>query len=165
MQVDIREGSILEADTDAIANPADAEGKMEAGLASMITEAAGADIAQQVAAKAPIAVGAAVVTEGGRTRFKAIIHVPTMPVGAASADAKQVGQATRAALKATEDGGFKSVALPGFGTGRGGVSPEVAAAEMFAAIRSFSSSPIERVVLIDTSSDIVAAWTACIDCF
>ena len=71
------QGSILEAEADVIVNAANSHGIMGGGVAGVIKRAAGQDVEDQARAQAPIAVGQAVLTSAGKTKFKGIIHAPT----------------------------------------------------------------------------------------
>ena len=61
-----------------------------------------------------------------------------------------------------DERGFVSVAIPGMGTGVGGVAPADAAREMISAIRSFSADRLQTVVLIDVDGSMVQAWRECL---
>jgi O-acetyl-ADP-ribose deacetylase (regulator of RNase III) len=108
--------------------------------------------------QAPIPVGSAVGTSGGRTRFQAIIHAPTMPEPGMRIEPQNVALATRAALALADARGFVSVAIPGMGTGVGGVSHGDAAAMMIKEIRAFTARALKSVVLVDVDPAMVQAW-------
>ncbi|MFQ5882315.1 MAG: macro domain-containing protein [Candidatus Methylomirabilales bacterium] len=78
MQIEIQQGSILEATVEVIVNAANSQGWMGGGVAGAIKRAAGQRVEEEAVAQGPIAVGAAVLTSGGKTRFRGIIHAPTM---------------------------------------------------------------------------------------
>lgn len=71
---------------------------------------------------------------------------------------ENVGKATTAALRLAEAQGFSAVALPGMGTGVGGVDHTAAAISMIDAIRQFPARCLQRVVLVDVDSGMVTAW-------
>src|SRR5438445_6450875 len=77
MQVRLVQGSILEVDVQAIVNAANSRGIMGGGVAAVIKRAAGPEVDEEAQRQAPIPVGSAVLTSGGRTRYQAIIHAPT----------------------------------------------------------------------------------------
>src|SRR5207244_12385740 len=122
IQTRVVQGSILEGDVQAIANAANSRGIMGGGVAGVIKHAAGPEVDEEAQRQAPIPVGSAVVTSGGRTRYQAIIHAPTMPAPAMRIDPQNVALATRAALALADAKGFASVAMRGMGTGGGGVA-------------------------------------------
>jgi O-acetyl-ADP-ribose deacetylase len=158
LQVRVVQGSILEMDVQAIVNAANSRGIMGGGVAGVIKRAAGPEVDEEARRQAPIPVGSAVVTSGGRTRYRAIIHAPTMPEPAMRIDPQNVALATRAALALADTRDFASVAIPGMGTGVGGVAHADAAAMMIKEIRAFVPQTLESVVLVDVDSAMVQAW-------
>jgi len=158
LQIRVMQGSILEVDVQAIVNAANSRGIMGGGVAGVIKRAAGPEVDEEARRQAPIPVGSAVMTSGGRTRYQAIIHAPTMPAPAMRIDPQNVALATRAALALADAKGFTSVAMPGMGTGVGGVAHSDAAATMIEEIRSFVPRALETVVLVDVDPAMVQAW-------
>lgn len=158
MKIEIIQGSILEVDADFIVNPANSAGVMGGGVAGVIRRAAGEAVEKEAMAQAPIPVGAAVMTSGGKSPFKGIIHAPTMTRPAETIPAQNVRSATRAALVLAEEKQARSIALPGMGTGVGQVSPDAAAEAMIDVIRVFQAGSIRNVILIDVNPEMVAAW-------
>ena len=127
------QGSILEVNAEVIVNAANSLGLMGGGVAGVIKRAAGAEVEQEARGQAPIQVGTAALTSGGKTKFSGIIHAPTMAQPAMRIPADNVALATRAALALADEKGFTSVAVPGMGTGVGGVAHGEAAERMIAA--------------------------------
>ncbi|MGH7255849.1 MAG: macro domain-containing protein [Nitrospirales bacterium] len=158
LQILVVQGSILEADAQAIVNAANSLGFMGGGVAGVIKRAAGVGVEEEARRQAPIPVGQAVWTSGGKTGFQGIIHAPTMPQPAMRIEPRNVGLATKAALTVAEEQGLESVALPGMGTGVGGVVHGDAATEMIRAIRTFSPRRLRTVVLVDVDPAMVQAW-------
>jgi O-acetyl-ADP-ribose deacetylase (regulator of RNase III) len=66
--------------------------------------------------------------------------------------------ATRAALMMADENAFESIAIPGMGTGVGGVTPHDAAMNMVQEIRTFAPRKLRSVILIDVNPPMVAAW-------
>jgi O-acetyl-ADP-ribose deacetylase (regulator of RNase III) len=163
LKVEVVQGSILEVRADAIVNAANSLGIMGGGVAGVIKRAAGPEIEEEARRHAPIPVGQAVVTSGGRTAFKAIVHAPTMPRPAMRIAPENVALATRAALGAADAHGLMSLALPGLGTGVGGVSAADAAVHMVRAIKKFEPRALQSVVLVDIDAELVNAWRACLN--
>ena len=162
LRITVIHGSLLDADVDVIVNAANSLGVMGGGVAGVIKRAAGQIVEDEARRQGPIPVGRAALTSGGATRFKAIIHAPTMPSPGMRIPATHVGLATGAALSLTDERGFASVAIPGMGTGVGGVAPADAAREMIAAINTFSADRLQSVVLIDVDTSMVEAWRECL---
>jgi len=131
---------------------------MGGGVAGILKQAAGPDVEREACAQAPIAVGSAILTSAGTTRFKGIIHAPTMPEPGMRIPVENVARATRAALALADQRGFVSLALPGMGTGVGGVAPRDAARAMRAEIRSFQPRALQNLVLVDIDAAMVTAW-------
>ena len=154
----VLQGSILEVEAQAIVNAANSSGAMGGGVAGVIRRAAGSEVEKEAMDQAPIPVGHAVVTSGGKTLFQNIIHAPTMPTPAMRIPADNVGKATRAALTIADEHGFSTIAIPGMGTGVGGVRPTDAAARMIKEIKSFVPRLLTRVILIDVDPTMVNAW-------
>ena len=158
MQITVVQGSILDADAQVIVNAANGLGLMSGGVAGVIKRAAGAEVEREAAKDAPIRVGTAVLTSGGKTKFKGIIHAPTMPEPGMRVPVQNVTLATKAALTLADGSGFESIAVPGMGTGVGGVAHADAARAMVEAVRAFSPKALKSVVLVDVDPEMVAAW-------
>ncbi len=158
MQITIVQGSILDADAQVIVNAANSLGLMGGGVAGVIKRAAGAEVEREAVRQAPIRIGKAVLTSGGKTKFKAIIHAPTMAEPGQRSSVHNVALATKAALTLADEKGVTSVALPGMGTGVGGVSHADAARVMLDTVRAFQPRALAAVVLVDVDPQMVAAW-------
>ena len=162
MQIAVVQGSIMGVDVDAIVNAANSQGYMGGGVAGVIKRAAGIEVEDEARKQAPIPVGNAVLTSGGKTKFKGIIHAPTMPGPGMRIPARNVGLATKAALALGDSHGFTSIAIPGMGTGVGGVAHAEAAAMMIDAIKAYSAQTLRSVVLVDVDVAMVSAWRECL---
>lgn len=158
MEIHIVQGSILDVDAQAIVNAANSRGIMGGGVAGAIRRAAGDEVDREARAHAPIPLGTAVVTAAGRTSFRAVIHAPTMPEPGMAIPPENVALATRAALQAADERRLESVAIPGMGTGVGGVAPGDAARAMMNEIRAFRPASLRRIVLVDIDPSMVEAW-------
>lgn len=161
--ISVIQGSILEVETDAIVNAANSHGIMGGGVAGVIKRAAGQSVEVEARQQAPIVVGEAALTSGGRTKFKSIIHAPTMTEPATRIPPQNVAMATRAALKLADDQAFQSIAIPGMGTGVGGVHHADAAGLMVKEIRGFSPHTLKSVILVDVDPMMIQAWQACLN--
>ena len=151
-------GSILEVNAEAIVNPANSHGWMAAGVAAVIKKAAGGDVEKEAIKKGPIPIGNAILTSGGNTRFRAIIHAPTMQSPVDKIGPENVLKAVFAALKLADESGCSTLALPGMGTGIGGVDPTEAAKIMINVIKSFQPTHLKKIILVDIRDGIVDAW-------
>ena len=158
MQIIVVHGSILDADAQVIVNAANSLGLMGGGVAGVIKRAAGAEVEREAVKDAPIRVGKAVLTSGGKTKFKGIIHAPTMPEPGMHIPVQNVALATKAALALADEKGFESIAIPGMGTGVGGVAHADAARAMVEAVRAFSPRALKSVIFVDVDATMVSAW-------
>ena len=152
------QGSILDVAAEAIVNAANSLGVMGGGIAGVIKRTAGTEVENEARAQAPIPVGQAIVTSAGTLRCAAIIHAPTMEQPGMRIQPDHVAKATWAALTLADARGFRCIAIPGLGTGIGGVSHADAAEAMVAEISSFHPHALARIVLVDLETDMVAAW-------
>lgn len=158
LHVSVVQGSILEAESQAIVNAANSLGYMGGGVAGAIKRAAGVGVEQEAVGQAPIPVGSAVLTSGGATKFAHIIHAPTMPQPGMAIPATNVALATRAALRLADEKGLASIAIPGMGTGVGGVAHADAAKLMVQEIRAFRPKSLRSVILVDVDTTMIEAW-------
>jgi O-acetyl-ADP-ribose deacetylase (regulator of RNase III) len=158
LQIKVVNGSILDVDADVIVNAANSLGIMGGGVAGVIKRAAGQEVENEARLQAPIAVGTAVLTSSGSTKFKGIIHAPTMSRPAMRIPAENVALATKAALALADQHEFQSIALPGMGTGVGGVCHGDAAAMMIREIQCYSPRSLKSVILVDVDNAMTAAW-------
>lgn len=163
LQITIVQGSILEVDAQAIVNAANSLGIMGGGVAGMIRRVAGAEVEEEARRLAPIPVGQAVLTSGGKTKFTGIIHSPTMPRPAMRIPAENVALATKAALALADEKGFGSIAIPGMGTGVGGIAHTDAAARMIAELKAYRAHVLRSVILVDVDPAMVESWKACLE--
>ena len=162
MQITVIHGSILDADAQVIVNAANSFGLMGGGVAGAIKRAAGIEVELEAVKQSPIRVGKAVLTSGGKTKFKGIIHAPTMPEPGMHIPVQNVALATKAALALADEKGFESIAIPGMGTGVGGVAHADAARRMMETVRAFSPHALKSVVLVDVGPEMVNAWRDCL---
>lgn len=158
LEIVVVQGSLLDVDVQVIVNAANSHGLMGGGIAGVIRRVAGFQVEEEARKQAPIPVGMAVLTSGGRTKFRGIIHAPTMSEPAMRIPLSNVGIATRAALALADEQGFLSLGFPGLGTGVGRVAPQESAREMIEAIRRFNPEVLQSVVLVDIDSLMVQAW-------
>ncbi|HBR17900.1 MAG: O-acetyl-ADP-ribose deacetylase [Deltaproteobacteria bacterium RIFCSPLOWO2_12_FULL_43_16] len=162
MEIVIINGSLLEADADVIVNAANSLGVMGGGVAEAIKKAGGDIVEEEVKNLAPIAVGKAVLTTAGNLKFKGIIHAPTMEIPGIRIPLVSIGKATKAALRLADEHGFSKIALPGMGTGIGGVKKEASAHAMIEAIQDFKAQNLKKIILIDVDEEMVSAWRGAI---
>ena len=158
MQVRLEQGDICSSRVDAIVNPSNSRGLMEDGVSEHIVDQAGEAIQKEVMSKAPIAIGAALVTQAGGLSAKYIIHVPTMEEPGMKIGVENVRRAIRAALVAAEVSKFDSIGVPGVGTHVGGVPLEESARAIVEEIRAHKKDYPAVMHLIDASPDMIVAF-------
>lgn len=158
MQVHVAKADITLVPVDAVVNPANSLGIMGGGVAGALKRRGGEKIQQEAMACAPIAVGAAVVTTAGRLYTKAVIHAPTMEEPGQKIGVENVRRATRAALIAAAHHGFDVIAMPGLGTGVGGVDRGEAARAMVDELRAHRGPKPQTIYLVDMEDEMIAAF-------
>lgn len=135
-------GNIFEQAADAIVSPANSFGFMDGGIDLVYSHHFGWDL--EASLKALLAeqhfgelpVGQAVIVPTGQARIPYLVSAPTMRVPGPIGATANVYLAFRAALIAVSrhnesaPGSIRSVLVPGFGTGIGGVPPRRAARQM-----------------------------------
>jgi O-acetyl-ADP-ribose deacetylase (regulator of RNase III) len=157
MQVHVAQADITNLPVDAIVSPSNSKGLMTGGVAGQIRDHGGEEIEQEARARAPIAIGAALVTKAGSLPAKFVIHVPTMDEPGQQIGAESVRRAARAALIASNACKHQVVALPGIGADVG-VAVEEAARAIVEEIRAHKKPFPETLYLVDTSAEMVAAF-------
>ncbi|MEN3000172.1 MAG: macro domain-containing protein [Acidilobaceae archaeon] len=140
-------GDLLQADVDAIVNPANSLMIMGGGVAGAIKRAEGEEIEREAMRHAPLPIGRAVATRTKRLKAKLVIHAPTVERPGGSSSVEAVRAATLAALSVAGEEGVNSLAFPLLGAGVGGLSADVSAEAMVAAMKESPWLP-ERVVIV-----------------
>ncbi|MFH0899932.1 MAG: macro domain-containing protein [Pseudomonadota bacterium] len=158
MQVHVAKADISQMPVDAIVNPANSLGIMAGGVAGAIKRRGGESIQKEVMAVAPIAIGAAVVTASGKLHTKAVIHAPTMEEPGHKTAVENVRRAIRAALIAAAAHAFDVIAIPGLGTGTGGVDSQEAARAMVDELKAHRQPKPATVYLVDIDDEVVCAF-------
>ncbi len=158
MEIVVQEGDITQVKADAVVNAANSLGEMGGGVAGALRRAGGVEIEQEAMSKAPIPVGEAVYTTAGKLPFQYVIHAPTMEKPAQATTVEKIRQATQAALFSADSVGVKILAMPGLGTGVGGVSPEASADIMVETLRNYETVSVRKVILIDRDPAMVKAF-------
>ena len=102
MNLEVFEGDITELEVDAVANAANNELWMGAGVAGAIKRAGGAEIEQEAVAQAPIALGQAIATGAGNLRAKHVVHAAVMGQDLQKS-AELISQATRRTLEVADE--------------------------------------------------------------
>ena len=145
MRFSVLDGDITALDVDAIANAANNQLWMGAGVAGAIKRAGGVEIEREAVAKGPIEVGDAVATGGGQLKAKHVIHGAVMGQDLQT-NADLVRRTTRRCLEVADGLGASSVALPAFGTGVARFPVAECAKIMVDEASRFEPQSLERVV-------------------
>jgi O-acetyl-ADP-ribose deacetylase (regulator of RNase III) len=161
MELEVVEDDITALEVDAVANAANNELWMGAGVAGAIKRAGGADIEQEAVAQAPIDLGQAIATGAGNLRAKHVVHAAVMGQDLQTS-AELISQATRRTLEVADELGSRSLAMPAFGTGVGGFPIERCAELMVTEARAFEPVNLERVVFAVFGHDAEQAFRAAV---
>jgi len=157
MTIFIEKGDLTKISCDAIVNPANSFGYMGGGVAGAIKRAGGFIIEKEAVSKAPIPVGKAVVTTAGSLQCKYVIHAPTMKQPAINISVNNVKLATKAAFDLGVKLKLKSIAIPGMGTGVGGVATCDAAKVIVEIAKEFENK-FEKIILIDRNDEMIKSF-------
>jgi O-acetyl-ADP-ribose deacetylase (regulator of RNase III) len=157
MPIFIEQGDLTKISSDAIVNPANSFGYMGGGVAGAIKRVGGFLIEKEAVSKAPIPVGSAVATTAGALSCKYVIHAPTMKSPAMLIGVENVRLATKAAFNLGVKLNIKSIAIPGMGTGVGGVSTNDAAKAIIEIAKGFEPN-FEKIILIDRNDEMIKSF-------
>jgi len=114
--LELVEGDITEMDTDAIVNAANTHLMHGGGVAGVISRKGGPAIQAESNRLAPIDVGTAVITTGGKLKARHIIHTVGPRMGEGCEDEK-LRRATVSALHLANERGLTSIAFPAVSAG------------------------------------------------
>ena len=157
MSIIVKLGDLTQINCDAIINPANSYGYMGGGVAGAIKRVGGAEIEKEVVKKAPIIVGKAVSTSAGRLPCKYVIHTPTMKRPKMRTGVENVRLVTQAALRFAKEMRLSSIAIPGMGTGVGGVAHRKAAETIVKIAKEFENS-FETIFLVDRNKEMIDSF-------
>jgi O-acetyl-ADP-ribose deacetylase (regulator of RNase III) len=159
VQIDVVAGDIAALGVDAVANAANDHLWMGAGVAGALKRAGGDEIEREAMAQGPIPVGTAVATSGGRLPARHVIHGAVMGQDLRT-DAGLVARTTRACVELADELGCRSLALPAFGTGVGGLPLAECARVMVDVVRAYEPRSLERVVFAVFGDDAYSAFSS-----
>ncbi len=157
-------GDITKQETEAIVNPANTWMIMGGGAAGAIKRAGGQEIEDEAVKHAPVPVGKAIVTSGGKLEAKYVIHAPTMKRPAMRINIENVRLAVKAALELADRKGIRSLAFPGMGTGVGGVGLEEAAEAMVEKTKKHvdKGTSLKKIAFVGFRDDLTQAFSVAI---
>ena len=140
---------------DAVVNPANSLGIMGGGVAAALSRKGGPSIQKEAMSLAPSRWAPRWSPTPASCWAKHVIHAPTMEEPGSKVGVENVRRATRAALLAAAHHGFEIIALPGMGTGLGGVDPADAARAMVDELRAHRQPKPATVYLVDLDDEIL----------
>ena len=146
--IEVLEADITRLEVDAISNAANTQLLHGGGVAGAISRAGGPVVDAESREAAPIGLGDAVATSGGKMPCRWVIHAATMELGGPTSS-DVIRRATRSTLRVADELGARSLAIVAFGTGVGGFPLDQAAEIEVQEVRRHlesGSSNLERVV-------------------
>ncbi len=158
IQIDVLKKGLLSFEGDAILLPAVSDGMMMKGLAKRVKKAAGADVEKEAASHAPIAVGAALVTDPGKLKVNYIIHSPIVEQAGMRIGVENIRRATRAGLLAASHYGMNHIAIPGMGYGDNSVPHDEAARAIIDEVRAYKGENPAFVTLMDADLEMYESF-------
>jgi O-acetyl-ADP-ribose deacetylase len=162
MQLSVVEGDITALEVDAVANAANNQLWMGAGVAGAIKRAGGAEIEREAVALGPIEIGDAVATGAGRLAAKHVVHGAVMGQDLQT-NADLVARTTRRCLEMADELGARSLALPAFGTGVGGFSLTDCARIMVREVKAYEPGSLEEVVFAVFGAEAERAFRSALE--
>jgi O-acetyl-ADP-ribose deacetylase len=118
-QLALWNGDICDLEVDAIVNPANVALWMSTGVAGAIKRRGGDAIEFAAVRQAPVALGDAIVTDGGTLAARWVIHAVTIDHQRRTS-AEIIERAVRSAMTRARELGIETLAIPALGTGVGG---------------------------------------------
>jgi O-acetyl-ADP-ribose deacetylase (regulator of RNase III) len=156
MEVHVARADITNVPVDAVVCPLNKRGEMTGRIAARIKEFGGDDIQKAVLSKAPLAIGAALVTEAGDLPAKWIIHVANRDEPTDKLEVENIRRAARAALLAADANKLEVLAIPAMPAAD--IPDEEAARAIVEEIRAHKGSFPETIYLVDQDPDLVEAF-------
>ena len=159
--LEVVQGDITEYAVDAIVNAANNHLWMGAGVAGAIKRKGGQAIEDEAVRQGPIPAGEAVVTGGGTSQARYVIHAAAMGQDLIT-NVDLIRQATRNSFARADELGVASLALPALGTGVGGFPVHEAARVMIdavhTALRDAPQTSLRRVLFVLFTPDVRQAF-------
>ena len=163
--IEIIQGDITEADTEAIVNAANNDLELGGCVAGAIRRKGGPAIQEECNQIGRVPIGEAAITGGGKLKAKYVIHAASMQLGGRTT-AENLEASTRNSLRRAEEKKVKSIAFPAVGTGIAGFDTQRCAEIMLriAAAHLKRKTPLERIVFVlydrETKEIFEQTWAA-----
>jgi O-acetyl-ADP-ribose deacetylase (regulator of RNase III) len=145
-------------EVDAFVCPTNSLGEMRNYPAAKLKELAGPHVEAKARAHAPLAIGAALVTDAGNMKAHNLIHVPNTDKPGGDVQVEDILRATAAVLVACKVRGFSSVAVPLMGAFDSGIPAEEAARAIHSEFRSYRGDRPLTVLLMAKDADEVEVF-------
>ncbi|MCX8094410.1 MAG: macro domain-containing protein [Candidatus Goldbacteria bacterium] len=146
--IEITQGDIATATTDAIVNAANNHLYMGAGVAGALKAHGGIEIEKEAIKKGPIPIGSAIETGAGRLKARYVIHAAVMGMDF-NTNEIYIRDATKNSLILSEKLKISSISFPALGTGVGEFPIPKCAEIMFDEIKKFDKTDpvhLKRVI-------------------
>ncbi len=130
VRIDFAVGDLATQAVDAVVNSSTTGLTMRSGIGDALRRRGGDDVEREAVAQSERALGECVHTAGGSLPVRGVIHA----VGAWN-EVSCIARATHRALFMAEARGYRALAFPALGTGRGRVSVEASVDAMVGALR------------------------------
>lgn len=144
-RVVLRTGDLTSVLADALVNASNCQLRLGSGVSGALRRACGSGLQQEMNRIGGVALHGIAVTGAhdlARRGVRHILHVPTV-----SGEEEVVKKALENVLARAEAMGLRSVAIPGLGTGTGGLAMETFAALCVDALRASAPPSTERTVI------------------
>lgn len=157
-------GDITELAVDAIANAANSDLWMGAGVAGAIKAKGGIEIEEEAISLGPIRPGESVLTTGGKLPAKYVIHCAGMPPGGKATQWKVISSVQHALNLASEHN-LKSIAFPAIGAGVGGLSEYDSAKAIVTGIYQYARAPksVKEITLVGLNKHVCDCFSKAFD--
>lgn len=164
VEIQIVKGDITGMEFDVLVLPTATTGSGTTGAARKIVQKAGKTLEKQAMDAAPIAIGAALITDGGKLNVSNIIHVPVALTPGSRVGVESVRRATRAALVAANAKGYPVVAMPPMCLPQESGIPAIEIARaMLDEIRAHRHPNPETVYIVDDHGTVARMATRILD--
>jgi len=160
-KLELASADITELEVDAIATATTTDLEMGAGVSGAIKRRGGEAIEKEAMLQGPVEVGQAVATTGHDLKARWVIHAAVMD-SHRHMDPGTIAKATRGALSCAERCHARSVALPAFGTGGGGVPlyqcASIMVTETVAYLKERRGTPLRHIMFVTYDDAARAAF-------
>lgn len=167
MELHVAQADITTLAVDGIVVPSNSQGSMDDGIRREIRDRGGEHIEAAIRSKAPVAVGAAVLAEGGLLTSENVILVPIVQEPGSIVPTESIKRATKAALIAANVRRLKTLGIPLMLEHRPspkltsrGAGPSIAEATraLVQEIHAHKGAFPETIYLVDKSAEVTAVF-------